>query len=54
MIGDGAPDFYAAKAAKIPVVLMSYGYSPVSVHSFGADAVHRSFRELPSALKDIL
>ncbi len=54
MIGDAGPDVYAAKAAKIPVVLMSYGYSPVSIHSFGADAVLRSFRELPSALKLIL
>ena len=54
MIGDGGPDVYAAKAAKIPIVLMSYGYCPVSIHSFGADAVLRSFRELPSALKQIL
>ncbi len=54
MIGDGAPDVYAAKAAKIPIILMGYGYSPVSVHSFGADAVLRSFRELPSALNNIL
>ncbi|PHR92145.1 MAG: phosphoglycolate phosphatase [Robiginitomaculum sp.] len=54
MIGDGAPDVYAARAAKIPVILMSYGYCPVSVHTFGADVVLRSFRELPSALKIIL
>ena len=53
MIGDGAPDVYAAKAAKVPSVLMTYGYSPVSVHTFGADAVLRNFRDLPSALKDI-
>jgi len=54
MIGDGAPDVYAARAAKVPVVLMSYGYSPISVHTFGADAVLRNFRDLPSALKKIL
>lgn len=54
MVGDSAPDVYAARAAKVPVILMSYGYCPVSVHSFGADAVLRSFRELPSALKSIL
>ena len=54
MIGDGGPDVYAARAAKIPVVLMSYGYSPIPIHSFGADAVLRSFRELPSTLKHIL
>ena len=54
MVGDGAPDAYAAKAANVPLILMSYGYSPVSMHTFGADAVLRSFRELPPALKSIL
>jgi len=54
MVGDGAPDIYAAKAAKVPVILMSYGYSPVSVHTFGADAVLRNFRDLLPALKDVL
>ncbi len=54
MIGDGAPDVLAARAAKVPVILMSYGYSPISVHTFGADAVLRSFRDLPSALNDVL
>lgn len=53
MVGDGAPDVCAARAAKIPVILMAYGYSPISVHTFGADAVLRNFRELPSALKDL-
>lgn len=53
MVGDGAPDVFAARAAKVPIVLMSYGYSPISVHTFGADAVLRSFRELPSALKKL-
>ena len=53
MVGDGAPDVFAARAAKVPIILMSYGYSPISVHTFGADAVLRSFRELPFALKGI-
>jgi len=54
MVGDGAPDANAAKAAKVPIILMSYGYSPLPIHTFGADAVLRSFRELPPALKSIL
>jgi len=53
MVGDGAPDVFAARAAKVPIILMSYGYSPISVHTFGADAVLRNFRELPSALKEL-
>lgn len=54
MVGDGAPDALAAKAAKVPSVLMNYGYSPTSVYSLGADKVLRSFRELPSALNELL
>jgi phosphoglycolate phosphatase len=54
MVGDGAPDALAAKAARVPVVLMSYGYSPRSVNTLGADIVLRSFRELPSALNKLL
>ncbi len=53
MVGDGAPDVFAARAAKVPVILMGYGYSPISVHTFGADAVLRNFRDLPSALKQV-
>lgn len=54
MVGDGAPDALAAKAAKVPVILMAYGYSPVSVFKMGADSVLRSFRELPAALNNLL
>ncbi len=54
MVGDGAPDAYAAKAAKASLIMMIYGYCPISVHTFGADAVLRNFRELPPALKSIL
>lgn len=54
MVGDGAPDALAAKAAKVPSVLMNYGYSPRSVYSLGADKVLRSFRDLPSALNELL
>ncbi len=54
MVGDCSPDVYAARAAKVPIILMSYGYCPISVHTFGADAVLRNFRELPSALKFVL
>ncbi|NNC37182.1 MAG: HAD-IA family hydrolase [Hyphomonadaceae bacterium] len=54
MVGDGAPDALAAKAAKIPSILMNYGYSPKSVYSLGAEKVLRSFRDLPSALNELL
>lgn len=50
MIGDGAPDSLAAKAARVPCILMAYGYSTVPFESLGADIVLRRFRDIPSAL----
>jgi len=54
MIGDSKPDIHAAKAAKIPSIAMAYGYSSIPVEKLGADSVLRSFRDIPSALNDIL
>ncbi len=54
MVGDGAPDVLAARAAGVPVILMRYGYSPVSMEALGAVSILRSFRELPSALTKLL
>ena len=53
MIGDGAPDSLAAKAAGVPCVLMAYGYSVVPFELLGADVILRRFRDLPSALQDL-
>ena len=50
MVGDSATDVAAARAAGIPVVVVSYGYSPVPAHELGGDAVIGHFSELPSAL----
>ncbi|MEE9272774.1 MAG: HAD-IA family hydrolase [Robiginitomaculum sp.] len=54
MVGDDMPDALAAKAAKVPFILCSYGYTQRGIYTFGADAVLRNFRELPSTLKGIL
>ena len=53
MVGDSEPDVLAAKNAKIPALIMSYGYSIVPVETLGADIVLRNFREVPSALKSL-
>jgi len=53
MVGDGAPDSLAAKAAHVPCVLMAYGYSTVPFEHLGADVILRRFRDLPSALRDL-
>jgi phosphoglycolate phosphatase len=53
MVGDGAPDALAARAAGVPCVLMAYGYSTVPFEQLGADVILRRFRDLPSALNEL-
>jgi phosphoglycolate phosphatase len=54
MIGDSPADFEAARAAGIPVILMSHGYSSVPVATLGADATLDHFDHLLPALKGII
>lgn len=51
MVGDGINDVLSARAAGIPVALVSYGYPRGDVRSFGADVVIDRFAELPAALE---
>ena len=50
MIGDSITDLDTARAAGVPCLLLSYGYTPVPAHELGADAVLDDFRDLPAAL----
>jgi phosphoglycolate phosphatase len=47
MIGDSITDVATARAAKAPVVLVTYGYTPEPAHALGADAVTDHFAEIP-------
>lgn len=51
MVGDGVNDVLSARAAGIPVVLVSFGYPRGDVHGLGADLVIDRFAELPAALE---
>jgi phosphoglycolate phosphatase len=53
MVGDSATDVAAARAVGVPVIVMSYGYTPVPPHELGGDAVTEDFRDVP-ALADRL
>ena len=44
MIGDSVTDLQTARAANVPCILMSYGYTPVPAASLGADTGAGSFR----------
>jgi phosphoglycolate phosphatase len=51
MIGDSKTDVATARAAKAPVILLSYGYTPEPAHTLGADAVTGEFRDIPVLVK---
>lgn len=50
MIGDSPVDVAAARAAGIPVVAVSFGYTPVPPAEMGADILIDDFRDLPAAI----
>ena len=50
LIGDSTVDVAAARAAGIPVIVMSYGYTPVAASELGADAVADDFAALPELI----
>jgi phosphoglycolate phosphatase len=47
MVGDSVTDVATARAANVPVILVSYGYTPQPAATFGADAVTADFAEIP-------
>jgi phosphoglycolate phosphatase len=53
MIGDSATDLNTARAAQVPCILFSYGYTPVPAAGLGADLVLDDFTALPGALKSL-
>jgi phosphoglycolate phosphatase len=53
-VGDSPVDVAAARAAGIPVIAMSYGYTPVPVSALGADAVVDDFAELPGIISRLV
>jgi len=50
MVGDSETDIRTAKAASIPIVAVTFGYSVDPVASFGPDVIIDDYRELPVAL----
>jgi phosphoglycolate phosphatase len=54
MVGDSVTDVELARAAEVPVVLVSYGYTPEPAHALGADTVVDGFAELPAVIGRLL
>jgi phosphoglycolate phosphatase len=53
MIGDGHNDVKVAKAAGIPVMALSYGYTRIPLHELHPDLILGSFSGIPDALVDL-
>lgn len=53
MIGDSTTDLATGRAAKVPVILLTYGYTPTPARELGADAVTDDFREIPALLRSL-
>jgi len=53
MIGDSITDLNTARAAGVPCILMSYGFTPVPAAELGADIVLDAFVQLPGALREL-
>ncbi|WP_132255231.1 HAD family hydrolase [Methylobacterium segetis] len=54
MVGDSRSDVDAAKAAGIPVVAVTFGYTDTPVQDLGPDRVISHFSELPGAVEALV
>jgi phosphoglycolate phosphatase len=54
MVGDASTDVGAAKAAGVPVIAVSFGYSDVPPTELGADAMIDHFADLPAVARRLL
>jgi phosphoglycolate phosphatase len=54
MVGDSKTDVAAARAARVPVVVVSYGYTDVPATQLGADRVIDHLNEVPTAVAALL
>lgn len=53
MVGDSETDIRTAKAAKVPIVAVSFGYSIDPVASFGPDVIIDDYLELRGAISKL-
>jgi len=54
MIGDSSTDVETARAAGAPVIVVSFGYTPVPARELGADAVVDDFSQIPGVAEDLI
>ena len=53
MVGDSKTDICTARAAKVPVVAVDFGYTEVPIETLDPDRIISSFAELPAAIAEL-
>jgi phosphoglycolate phosphatase len=53
MVGDSKTDIRTARAAKVPVVAVDFGYTEVPIETLEPDRIISSFAELPAAILEL-
>jgi phosphoglycolate phosphatase len=53
MVGDSETDVRTARAAKVPVIAVDFGYTDIPVTELQPDRVISSFADLPAAIADL-
>jgi phosphoglycolate phosphatase len=54
MVGDSASDIGAAHAAKVPSVVVSFGYTEIAAKDLGADVLIDHYSQLPAVAARLL
>lgn len=54
MVGDSKTDIHTARAARVPVIAVDFGYTDVPIASLQPDRIISAFSELPAAISDLL
>ncbi len=50
MVGDSETDVLTARAARVPVIVVPFGYTDIPPEALGADILIQHFEELPAAV----
>jgi phosphoglycolate phosphatase len=54
MVGDSKTDIHTARAARVPVIAVDFGYTDVPIASLQPDRIISAFSELPAAISALL
>jgi len=53
MIGDSKTDIATARAAKVPIIAVDFGYSDVPIKALEPDRLISSYADLPAAIAEL-